>query len=467
MTKTYHARLSLEATVPEQPMLEPFLKASVEFQVWCPKCGPNWNCIKKDGFDKKHSAQPQLFYCNRHKINFYAHTSWVCTQLTEITFERIVSDLFERRLDAKAVSVIHDISPSIISQIRNCFTQALDWKLNQLAQKREILQKIPKLPVPLDNAIYWDETFFRIGSSSWALILLIDAQGKPLVWRFSKKRNASVYQELIQIILAQLPSVPIFIGDGWNAYQKVCLELSRECFLIEHLHSHPWQFARIHHYIISPKTDFTTQNSIEIPYKSFLNNKPIVGHTIKRKHKKIDPNSIPKKRGRPLGCKDKQKRHSKNFPKLPKPKRKLKKRGKKSIRKDGFPFSFHPQPIPVGWKIEWIKEGNNDSQCVAPPISEIELLLDMSYKVMNGKSIQSNKIESKNRLLKDLTPTRGFKTPLQLKEHLSRHLHFWSNTINIPISQKLPSVPLRSSTGFARLFTFFQPKIELIQIRSG
>jgi len=74
------------------------------------------------------------------------------------------------------------------------------------------------LSVPLEDAIYWDETFFRIGQTSWALILLIDAQGRPLAWKFSQKRDVRVYQELLQTIKPKLPLVPIFIGDGWNAY---------------------------------------------------------------------------------------------------------------------------------------------------------------------------------------------------------------------------------------------------------
>ncbi|MHA2244556.1 MAG: hypothetical protein ACXADY_06270 [Candidatus Hodarchaeales archaeon] len=79
---------------------------------------------------------PQLFYCKRHHMNFYAHTSWLFGQLSKVVFERIVFDLFERRLDQKAVTTILQISPSLISQIQHYFTQALDWKLTQLAQKR-------------------------------------------------------------------------------------------------------------------------------------------------------------------------------------------------------------------------------------------------------------------------------------------------------------------------------------------
>ena len=175
MTPTYRARLSLETTVPENPRLEPVLKAFVEFPIWCPKCGPFRQSLKKNGFDRNHAAQPQLFYCKRHHLHFYAHTSWICQQLSEIVFERIVSDLFEHQLPAKAVAVLHQVSPSLISQIQHHFREALTWKLQQLAVKRERLRQHPNLPVPREAVIYWDETFFRIGGTSWALILLVDA----------------------------------------------------------------------------------------------------------------------------------------------------------------------------------------------------------------------------------------------------------------------------------------------------
>ena len=466
MTKTYHARLSLEATVPEDLTIEPFLKASVEFAIWCPKCGPFRHYLKKNGFDTNHSARPQLFFCKRHQIHFYAHTSWIFTQLSEIVFERIISDLFEKQLPAKAVATIHRISPSLISQIRHYFTQALNWKLALLAHKRELLRLHPKLPVPLEDAIYWDETFFRIGHTSWALILLIDAHGRPLAWKFSQKRDMTVYRELIKTILSHLPSIPIFIGDGWNAYQKTCLELAQTCFLIEHLHSHPWRFVRLHQFQFNPKTKTTIQNSLEIPYNSFTRNQPLTGHAFQRKHPVKDSVAPSKKRGRPLGVKDKQKRHSKHFPKPPVPKRQLKKRGRKSIRQNGRRFHFHPHPVPVGWQIEWVEVGSEPPQLPTPTILEIELLLDLTYKVMNGKSIQSNRIESKNRMIKDITPKRGFKNPNQLNQYLDTHLRFWSNTIDLPNLKIPPVLPLKPLTGFARLFSFFQPRIEAIQIRT-
>lgn len=464
MTQSYLVRLRLLASVPEQPELEPFLKASVEFNVYCPKCGPRYNYLKKDGFDGKHSAHPQLFYCKRHHMNFYAHTSWLFKQLSEVVFERIVFDLFERRLDQKAVATIHQISPSLISQIRNYFTQALNWKLVQLAQKRQALQQVTKLPVPLEDAIYWDETFFRIGRVSWALILLVDARGKPLAWKFSRVRTVEVYLELLKTIEDQLPSVPIFVGDGWSAYQKTCSQLTRECFLIEHLHSRPWQYVRLHHFQPDLETSTTLQTSLEIPYNSFVQNQLVTGHALQRRKKTQQMMNPSRKRGRPKGVKDKQKRRSRNTPQQKGKKRQLKKRGRKSLRQHGRQFQFHPQPLPVGWNIEWVSPPLTEAGLICPPIMEIELLLDLTYKVMDGRAIQSNRIESTNRLVKDVTPNRGLKNLPQLRKCLNTHLSFWSNTFDQSFITKKIKIPLSPSVGFARLLTFFQPCTNAIQV---
>lgn len=465
MTLYYRARLSLEATVPEDTSIEPFLKASVEFPIWCPKCGPFRTQLKKNGFDTNHSAHPQLFYCKRHHLQFYAHTSWICQQLSAVVFERIVADLFEKKIPIKAVAMIHQISPSLISQIRYYFQEALAWKLAQLQQKRLLLQQQPNLPVPLDDAIYWDETFFRVGKVSWALILIIDAHGRPLAWKFSQHRNVAIYSELLQAIRSQLPTIPIFIGDGWNAYQKACLELRQECFLIEHLHSHPWKYVRLHHFEFNAETKETSQNSIEIPYNSFTQNHPQKGHALQRTHIFKNPKTSSKKRGRPLGSKDRVKRHSKYFPNPRKPKRPAKKRGRKSVRTHGRPFYFHPRPVPIGWQIQWLELDSNSAQELIPPISEVELLLDVTYKVMKGKNIQSNRIESVNRVLKDITPRRGLKGAEQVEAHLDSYLRLWSNTIKGSAFETSPTIPLKSATGFARIMRFFKPQIEAIQIQ--
>jgi len=210
-----------------------------------------------------------------------------------------------------------------------------------------------------------------------------------------------------------------------------------------------------------------TQTSLEIPYNSFTQNTRLIGHAIHRIYTSSKPINHLKPKGRPLGSKDKHKRHSKHHPRPPTPKSPPQKRGRKKIRTHGHDFQFHPGPLPTGWQLEW---GSPNLQAVLgsrPPLSELELILDVTYKIMNGKTIQSNRIESRNRMIKDVTPRRGLKNPTHLIQQVTSHLRYWGDTT--PEFQLKPprKLPLKASTGFARIFTFFHPRIEAIQILGG
>lgn len=92
------------------------------------------------------------------------------------------------------------------------------------------------------------------------------------------------------------------------------------------------------------------------------------------------------------------------------------------------------------------------------------MLLDLTYKVMDGGVIQSNRIESVNRVIKDVTPSRGLKNLPQLQKCLNTHLSYWSNTFDQSTRNEEVGIPLSSSVGFARLLTFFRPCVNAIQV---
>ena len=457
MTKSYHERLRLEASVPEQSELEPLLKGFVEFEVLCPKCGPRRKNNKKNGFDKNHSEIPQLFFCNRCKSSFYAHTSWLLSQLSEVLLERIVCDLFEERLAPKAVAAVHKVSPSLISNIRHHFREALEQKLAILAERRERLQQETQLPVPLEWAVWWDETFFTLGANSWCLILLINARGEPLAWKFSRTRKVEDYLELLSTIRDKLTPIIIFVGDAWPAYQKTCINLGEECFLIEHVHSHPWDKVRLHHFQPEADTGMMRQVSLEIPYKSFVSNKLVEGKAYTRTHKIKDPNASKRKRGRPKGSKDRQRRRSRHAPRVKPRGAKKKKRGRKSLAKHGRVLCFHPRPVPVGWNIEWLSAPLKEPSLQNPSIEELELLLDLTYKLMGGGVIQSNRIEAVNREIKAIISDCGLKSPEQVSGIIDDHLRFWGNHFSSATPRKSIPSTITPSIAFTRLFEFFRP----------
>ena len=425
MTQSYHARFRLEASVSENPIIEPFLKGSAEVEILCPKCGPNRRKIKKNGPDRNHREKPELFYCNRHHCSFYVHTSWIFLQLSSVLLERIVYDLFEERLTPKAVVTVHKVSPSLISMIRHHFREALEQKLAILAKRRKRLQQETQLPVPLEWAVWWDETFFTLGNTSWCLILLVNARGEPLGWKFSRTRKTEDYLALIYAVRDKLPSLIIFVGNAWTAYQKTCEKLKEECFLIEHVHSHPWDKVRLHHFCPTENKDTIHQTSLEMPYRSFVTNQPVEGRAYTRTHKSYDLN-VPKRRcGRPKGSKDHQKRRPRHALK-PKARKSLKqRRGRKSLMKHGRRFCFHPHPVSVGWNIQWLSPPLKESSLQNSSVEELELLLDITYKLMGGGVIQSNRIEGVNREIKAIISDRGLKSPAQVNGIIDDHLRYW------------------------------------------
>ena len=467
MTQSYHVKFRLEASVPENPVIEPFLKASAEVEILCPKCGPTRRKIKKNGPDTNHTEKLQLFFCNRCQISFYAHTSWVFTQLSNVLLERIVHDLFEERLTPKAVATVHKVSPTLISLIRHHFREALEQKLAILAKKRRRLQQEVQLPVPLECAVWWDETFFTLGNTSWCLILLVNARGEPLGWKFSRTRKTEDYLAIISAVRDKLPSLIIFIGDAWTAYQKTCEKLKDECFLIEHIHSHPWDKVRLHHFDPTENKDMIHQTSLEMPYKGFVTNRPVEGRAYTRTHKIGNPNAHKRKQGRPKGSKDRRKRRSRHAPKVKARKSRKQRRGRKSLTKHGRRFCFHPQPVPVGWNIQWLSPPLKESSLQNPSVEELELLLDITYKVMGGGFIQSNRIEGVNREIKSIISDRGLKSPTQVSRIIDDHLRYWGNHFPSTNSKKTINSPVTPSTGFARLFEFFYPIRKSFTIVSG
>ena len=121
MTRSYLGRLGLVASVPENKSLEPLLKASVLFPIYCLYCGPKKAKIKKNGFDGKHADNPQRFYCKHCKSSFYVHTSWIFHVLANIICERILTELLVKNWSAISVAKKYHLSPAVISNlVKNC-----------------------------------------------------------------------------------------------------------------------------------------------------------------------------------------------------------------------------------------------------------------------------------------------------------------------------------------------------------
>ena len=201
----------------------------------------------------------------------------------------------------------------------------------------------------LNKIVWWDETFFRISNQHWCLLLLINAKSEVLAWKFGKTRNQQDYQELLTSISDILPEQPIFVGDGQNAFEKACKSLKRNCILIQHIHSHPWKYARLHSFRVDYKKQRLVQISLNIEYDAFLYLKQQEGCVLVRQYNLLEQAQTTKSKGRPRGSKNHHKRHV-SEDKIPSPSHsKISYRGRPNIVTWGKKVTFNPEKAPHDW----------------------------------------------------------------------------------------------------------------------
>jgi len=397
MTKHYHGHMCIEANVPEKPTLNKFMNLTVEFPILCPRCGFQSNNLKKNGHDKKIQGHPQVFSCKTCRSHFYPHTSFIFKEFTEIVIERALKFLYVEKYSASAVAELCGASKSTISKLQHHCTELLNYKLATIKTKTEQLLECVKLPTARQNTIWWDETFIKINRQNYCLILIINGLGKVLAYSFSKTRTAKEYVQLLTPFQESLPKPLVIITDGFRAYESVCKQLNCEVFLIQHIHSHPWEDAKLHRFVPDESTHDIHQTSILIPYDALTKQECQQGTVLTRIHKFKDP-TIPKQpKGRPKGKKDTKKRASYGSLKKLKEERKKKKRGPKTLKSNGIPFTFDPKRCDSGWNITIRKNSLNSPKSPEEIIIDIKQLLDVTSDVMEGGFILSNYIESINR----------------------------------------------------------------------
>jgi transposase-like protein len=270
MQKPYLGKLQIEANVPNQEMFHDYINLTVNFEIICPNCGPKLQKIKKNGHDIKLTGKPQIFYCKICNKSFFTHTSWIFKEFTNLIIEKVVNSLFIDNLDPKSISKILGISSSTITKIRyQCFN-LLSKKVSIIRSEAQNVKKLENLPLIRQSGIWWDETFFKINGSSYCLILIINALGNVLGYKFSKTRNENDYLLILPPIIDKLPELPIFICDGAPTYEGVIKRLKRRAYVIQHIHSHPWKNAKLHYFEPTENGLKFQQTTIILPYDSFL-----------------------------------------------------------------------------------------------------------------------------------------------------------------------------------------------------
>jgi len=305
-----------------------------------------------------------------------------------------------------------------------------------------------QLPTMLEDVIWIDETFFKVGKKSWALILAIDYNGRILGWKFGKKRGAQEIREVLTQVGQHMPNWQIVIGDGAKPYAMAVRSFHKRAYLIQQFHTHPWERARI--------TEFTPdgahlifENVVELDYQALLQQSPQIGFAITKSYK---VNVAKRKRGRKKGQKNGTgKKIKKNIIK--------KKRGSKSARKSGRAFQFgHNLDF---MQVDWLQPA---SAKVGTPSKEvISRILWVTFMIFGNKSIVSNRIESLNSEFKLIIPNRGMHNKDHILNRIKRLVQLKS-AMTVASSSQM-KLPVSARVGFNNLLYFFEADPSQIEFR--
>jgi len=91
------------------------------------------------------------------------------------------------------------------------------------------------------------------------------------------------------------------------------------------------------------------QTSMELPHDSFTMNTAITGKAFERQHISPGHPKPERKRGRPVGSKDKVKRKKRGERDETASKKSQLWRRPKTLARDGCSVCFHPDPLAGGW----------------------------------------------------------------------------------------------------------------------
>lgn len=441
----YTVILPLQAQVPENQLLSEYIKYSIEFDIFCPENG--CKNIKANGFDSKFAYPVQFYFCNVHRRTFYAHTSWLMKKFTEIIIQRILLKCFLGSISNVEIAERYNLSASTLSTMINHCDDFVDSIIDKINTKRKLYAHT-QLPAILKEVIWIDETFFKVGKQSWALILAVDYNGRVLGWKFGRERKSVDIMDVLTQVGQYMPDWKVIIGDGAKPYTKAVRSFHKEAYLIQQFHSHPWEKARITKF--EPNGEFLIlENIIELDYQALLREPPQIGYAIT---KKIKVNVPKKKRGRKKGQKNGTgKKIKKKIKKL--------KRGPKTARISGRAFQFGHKLELMG--IDWLQPPliKNES----PSKDIISQILWTTFMIFGNKSIVSNRVESVNAEFKNIIPSRGMHNENILENRIKRLIQLI--TMKSLNSDPNISIPVSARLGFNNLFQFVEPDIRNIENR--
>ncbi|MFQ5441053.1 MAG: DDE-type integrase/transposase/recombinase [Nitrosopumilaceae archaeon] len=446
--KKYVADLSLEAKVPENQSLASHFKQSIQFDILCPESG--CKDIKANGFDYSFETPIQLYFCKEHRRSFYAHTSWLMVKLAEIIIQRILLLVFAGNIPGVQLAERYNLSASTLSNLINQSEKYVDETISRINRERIGIKDL-RLPAMLEEVIWLDETFFKVGKKSWTLILAIDYNGRVLGWKFGRSRDAKNIRDVLTQAGQYMPEWKVVVGDGARPYTKAIRSFHKRAYLIQQFHTNPWEKARITEFDPDGKNKIW-EHVVELDYQALLTQSPQIGYTVSKLHK---VNVSKKKRGRKKG----QKNGTGKGKYKKKQEKDKKKRGPKSARENGRPFQFGHTP--EYFDVQWL--GSKPTDVETPTKQVVSRILWVTYSIFRNKSIVSNRIESMNSEFKLIIPKRGMHHEGHILNRIKRLVQI-KNILDITSSSQM-KLPVSARLGLRNLNEFFEPEPSKIELR--
>ena len=366
---------------------------SLDFPVQCPKCRAKGTDNKKDGQDRKKKDQTQRFKCKRCNKRFYLHTSSLFVETTKVVITSAVEEVITSRSSITEVAKRYQLSTSSLQQFVTLLRKALAEKASIV---KTLLQKENGEKIGLtgkSKAVYIDETFLHIKGTTYYLIVAVNNQGVPLVWKLSPTRADDVIQGVIEELFKRFGHPYLVVTDGNPCYKKALRRTFYRGIHVIHIHKDKRNRIIIRRCTYHRNERYYLEEIVGANHDLFTEKgTKLIWHLTKR-HKLIRRGVG---RGRPKGSKKspkeilKDKTSNKNSPDLNPSSSPPKRRGPTNIFRTGRLLEIDVDPKHLELSVS--NPGNDENSALLS--SSLFSILYPVFHEFSGQAISTNRIEN-------------------------------------------------------------------------
>jgi transposase-like protein len=386
---------------------------SLDFPVQCPKCRTKGTGIKKDGQDKRKCHQTQRFRCKRCGKRFYLHTSSLFVETTKAVLTGAVEEVITGRSSITEVAKRYQMSTSSLQQFVTALRRILSEKatiVKTLLRKEngKTLQVTGK-----SRAVYIDETFLHIKGTTYYLIVAVNNQGLPLIWKLAPTRADTIIQGVVEELFTQFGQPYLIITDGNPSYKKALRNTFYRGVHVIHLHKDKRNRIIMRKCMYHLNEHYYLEEMIGVNQDLFTEGGSKLIWQLTKRHKLIRWGIG---RGRPRGSKNRQKTGTSSKIRLKKQfdpgsgSSLRRKRGPSNVFQTGRLLEIDVNPLQLELS-SFSSDGDGTGALL--PSTLFSILYPVFYEFA-GQAINTNRIETLFSQFDLYYLARGRRTPLTL-----------------------------------------------------